>query len=65
MFANAPRFDLVSKGDYEGENFYRALGQTDGGRYLEVFFVYKGGGKALPISARDMDKKERRLYGKK
>ena len=65
VFSNPPRFDFVSKGDFAGENFYRALGRTDAGRYLVVFFVYKGGGKALPVSARDMDKKERRLYGKK
>jgi hypothetical protein len=29
-------------------------GQTDAGRYLAVFFVYKHRGKALPVSARDM-----------
>ncbi len=46
-------------------NVYRALGQTDAGRYLAVFFVYKGDRKALTISARDMDGKERRRYGKK
>ncbi len=64
-FRNAPRFDFVSKGHIAGENVYRALGQTDAGRYLVIFFVYKGGEKALPISARDMDAKERRRYGKK
>jgi uncharacterized DUF497 family protein len=47
-----------------GENVYRALGQTDGGRYLAVFFIYKRDRKALPISARDMDGKERKGYGK-
>jgi hypothetical protein len=30
-----------------------------------VFFIYKGVGKALPISARDMDAKERKNYGKR
>lgn len=64
-FAGAPRFDFVTKGHIVGENVYRALGQTDAGRYLAVFFIYKRGGKALPISARDMDTKERRRYGKK
>lgn len=62
---NVPRFDFVTKGHVAGENVYRALGRTDAGRYLVVFFVYKRGGKALPISARDMDAKERRRYGKK
>lgn len=65
VFRNAPRFNFITKGQITGENVYRALGQTDDGRYLAVFFIYKRGGKALPISARDMDAKERRRYGKK
>ena len=65
IFRNAPRFKLIAKGLIAGENVYRALGQTDDGRYLAVFFIYKRGGQALPISARDMDTKERRSYGKK
>ena len=65
VFRNAPRFNFIVKGQVAGENVYRALGQTDDGRYLAVFFIYKRGGKALPISARDMDAKERRRYGKK
>ena len=65
IFRNVPRFKLIAKGLIAGENVYRALGQTDDGRYLAVFFIYKRGGKALPISARDMDTKERRSYGKK
>lgn len=65
VFCNVPRFYFVAKGRIAGENVYRALGQTDAGRYLVIFFVYKRGGKALPISARDMDTKERKSYGKK
>lgn len=65
VFANSPRFDFVSNGNVEGENVYWALGQTDAGRYLTIFFIYKGGGLAMPISARDMNAKERRRYGKK
>jgi hypothetical protein len=65
VFRNAPRFDFVAKGHVAGENVYWALGQTDAGRYLTIFFIYKHGGKALPISARDMNAKERRRYGKK
>ena len=64
-FRNAPRFDFITKGQVAGENVYRALGQTDDGRYLAVFFIYKRGGKALPISAREMDAKERKRYEKK
>jgi hypothetical protein len=65
VFRNAPRFDFMANGHVKGDNVYRALGQTDAGRYLAVFFIYKQGGMALPISARDMDAKERRRYGKK
>lgn len=65
VFGNAPRFDFVSKGHVVGENVYWALGQTNAGRYLTIFFINKGGGMAMPISARDMNTKERRRYGKK
>jgi uncharacterized DUF497 family protein len=35
------------------------------GRYLVVIFIYKPTArKALVISARDMDKKERKSYGR-
>ncbi len=65
VFRNAPRFDFVTKGHVAGEDVYWALGQTDAGRYLTLFFIYKRGGKAMPISARDMNAKERRRYAKK
>lgn len=65
VFANHPRFNFIAKGDVKGEDFYRALGRTDAGRYFAVFFVHKHAGQALVISARDMDAKERKLYGKK
>ncbi len=65
VFHNSPQFNFVSKGDVTGENVYWALGQTDAGRYLTIFFIYKGEGIAMPISARDMNAKERRRYGKK
>jgi len=41
------------------------LGQTDAGRYLIVFFVYKKKGQALILSARDMTDVERDRYEKK
>lgn len=37
---------------------------TDAGRYMTVIFIRKFGNHALVISARDMDKKERKQYGK-
>ena len=57
-----PHFRFVEKGHREGENVYSALGQTRGGRYLIVFFVYKKGGGALVLSARDMTPRERKRY---
>ena len=65
VFRNNPRFTFIAKGNFKGEGFYRALGRTDAGRYLAVFFVHKHAGQALVISARDMDAKERRPHGKK
>ena len=65
VFANRPRFRFVDKGDRFGEDVYSAMGQTDAGRYLIVFFILKAYHRALVISARDMDRKERREYGKK
>jgi len=57
-----PRFLFLEKGHRPRENVYVAMGQTDDGRYLIVFFVYKNDKRALIISARDMTKAERRLY---
>ena len=55
----------MQKGRFHGEHVYRGLGRTGGGRYLTVFFIHKRTGQALILSARDMDRKERRGYGKK
>jgi uncharacterized DUF497 family protein len=52
-------------GDVEGEDLYNALGRTRGGRYLSIFFIRKLGNKALIITARDMNQRERRRYEKK
>jgi uncharacterized DUF497 family protein len=49
----------------EGEHLYEALGRTDAGRYLAVFFIRKPADKALIISARNMTATERKRYGKK
>ena len=55
----------IEKGKVQGEDLYTAYGQTDGGRYLVVFFVYKPDDATLPISARGMTRSERRYYAKK
>ena len=65
VFLHRPRFLLKERGRVEGEHLYNALGRTDGGRYLSVFFIYKKDGNALIITARDMTEKERRFYAKK
>jgi uncharacterized DUF497 family protein len=65
VFGNSPRFRYVEKGHRKDENLYVAQGQTVGGRFLQVFFVYKTNHQALILSVRDMTKAERRKYEKK
>ena len=66
VLLSQPRIRFAEKGHTEGEDVYVAFGQTFGGRYLSVFFIYKPATKtAAIISARDMSNKERRAYGHK
>jgi uncharacterized protein len=65
VFFNRPRYRFVESGHQQGENVYAASGQTAGGRYLIVFFIHKTNNMALILSARDMDRKERRRYERK
>lgn len=61
-----PHIRFVSKGRHnKKESVYAAYGQTEEGRYLTVFFIYKQNNRALIISGRDMDDKERKQYDKK
>ena len=63
---NHPRIRYAEKGYTEGQDIYAAFGQTFGGRYLAVFFIYKSDvHTAIVISAREMSKKERKAYGRK
>ncbi len=63
---NNPRIRFAEKGYTEGENVYVAFGQTFGGRYLSIFFIFKPeDGTAVIISARDMSQKERKSYARK
>ena len=64
VLSNHPRFRFVSKDNRSGEDVYSAMGKTDAGRYLIVFFIRKSNRRALIISARDMDRAERRNYGR-
>jgi uncharacterized protein len=65
VFFNDPRFRFVESGHRSGEDVYSAGGQTDAGRYLIVFFIYKGDNTALILSARDMDAAERKRHERK
>lgn len=64
LWGNA-KFYFAESGKLKGEDVYRALGQTEEGRYLIVFFIYKRNKTALVLSARDMTSKERKRYAKK
>ncbi|MDQ1354934.1 MAG: hypothetical protein QG657_5243 [Acidobacteriota bacterium] len=64
VFANNPQYRRLEKGIIEGEHLYSAYGCTDTGRYVTVIFILKIKKNALIISARDMDKKERKQYEK-
>ena len=55
---------FMERGHQPGEDLYAAFGQTEGGRYLAVFFILKQSGAALIITAREMTQKEKRSYGR-
>lgn len=65
IFVNRPEYKFLEKGKIKKENLYSARGQTNAGRYLAVLFIYKQTKEALIVTARDMDSKERKSYGKK
>ena len=63
---NNPRIRFAEKGYVDGEDVYAAFGQTFGGRYLSIFFIFKPDNNiAIIISARDMSQKERKTYARK
>lgn len=65
VFANIPKFRYVEKGLQPDENVYAALGRTNAGRYLIIFFIYKKDKHALIVSARNMIHSERKKYEQK
>lgn len=65
VLSNLPLFRRIEKGQRKDEDLYAALGRTDSGRYLTVFFIYKKAKQALNISARDMTRVERKKYEKR
>lgn len=65
VFFDQPRYLFHERGRVEGEDLYIALGQTEAGRYLTVFFLFKPTRVAMVISARDMDRAEAKRYERK
>jgi uncharacterized protein len=65
IFTGKCRIFKRESGKVDGEDLYNALGRTEGGRYLSVLFIKKIGNKALIITARDMNIRERKRYEKK
>ncbi|MBI2434380.1 MAG: BrnT family toxin [Candidatus Hydrogenedentes bacterium] len=65
ILASSPRFLFVERGNVKGEDLYSAVGQTQAGRYLIVYFLRKSSGKALIVSSRNLTPREKRIYAKK
>jgi uncharacterized protein len=62
VLSSSPHIRFAEKGKVKGEDLYAAFGQTESGRYLVIFFINKGRGQVLPISARDMSMSERSYF---
>ncbi len=63
VFFNSPLVVTPDSKHSQSESRFHALGRTDGGRLLHVKFTLRfGETKIRPISARDMHRKERRIY---
>lgn len=65
VFSRSPHYRLIEVSDIAGEDLYAALGQTESGRYLIIYFVHKTTGEALVVSAREMTKKEKGAHARK
>lgn len=65
VLLNFPEFRHVERGRQREEDVYAALGQTEAGRYLVIYFIKKAQNTALVLSAREMERRERRLYERK
>jgi len=63
VFFNAPLLLLEDATHSQIEVRFHALGKTDDGRALHITFTVRDAGKLIRvISARDMHKKERKIY---
>ena len=64
LFFNAPLVLLDDARHSGRESRFHALGRTDEGRLLHIAFTLRNGGEKIGvISARDMHRKERTIYG--
>jgi uncharacterized DUF497 family protein len=61
VFFNRPILVGPDEKHSQGEPRYAALGQTNAGRWLAVIFTVRGSLLRI-ISARDMSRRERRVY---
>lgn len=64
-FCISPLFIKGPKSRVTGEPGYYCFGKTEDGRHIFSFFVLKKDQKALVISSRNMDHKERKFYEKR
>jgi uncharacterized DUF497 family protein len=63
VFFNSPLLLLDDLAHSQAEPRFHALGQTDDGRGLHITFTLRRAGELIRvISARDMHRKERRVY---
>lgn len=63
-FFNSPLLMIEDTKHSAGEPRFHALGKTDEGRLLHITFTLRSAGRKIRvISARDMHRKERAIYG--
>ncbi|PWH13595.1 MAG: hypothetical protein DDG58_13880 [Ardenticatenia bacterium] len=62
VLTGRPHFRFVEESFRPGEAVYVALGQTEAGRYLAVFFTLTSDERARIVWARDMRRAERTKY---
>ncbi len=56
VFSEQPMYRRIERGKVHGEDLYTALGQTDAGRHLIVFFIHKAGDEALELFLNKLEK---------
>jgi uncharacterized DUF497 family protein len=66
VFFNVPLVLAPDVKHSQTESRFHALGKTTAGRFLHITFTLRFEGRKIrPISARDMHRKERRVYEKR